>query len=726
MVRPFGRRWLVGVAALWLSVSLTLSGLAADVADGKALSKVLNAENAALGVKLKPVDQVDDLAYLRRVSVDLIGRIPTGEEIEEYLAWPARERRDRVVNKLLDDPRFVDRWTTFFADMMRLRANTSGGAAALAYLHRSLKDEVGYDEIVRRFISANGKAGATPEVGFVLGDDADPMALAGVTAQTFMGLRIACAQCHDHPFDKWTREDFYGFAAYFGKVRRYEIEKPRVIFTREVEETAILWPPEGKAEMKDRKPMTPKFLVAMLDVKETPEYVARLTALRTAQEEARKAAIAKKAEGAAIDDLLLDAADKAVERAKNKKQVDAVTAEATADRRKIDTKADLYNQSVLRNELAALITNPKNRYFSMCVTNRLWAQLVGRGIVEPVDDLSDDNKASHPKTLDFLADEFVAGGYQIKPLVRMIVQSEAYQRGQAIGVEPTKQQELEAAFLAVPARRMLSEVLYDSIVVAGHLFDYKHPQGANTKTLRERIRVPAGAAAETGKPQNLLSGKADGGAMNQMAMAGGGMPGKKGYSLEKGIELNFDDVLKQADKEAKEEVMIEQMAVKSAEELEAERMQMEGRAGRRMRYVEKIVERTIDDNPLFGSSFRMASPADPEHFVRVFGQTDRATLGEERDHNPSMRQALMMLNGKLTHEASRVGPMEPMHKLLTGEGKDLNAAVKLAYREILTREASAEEVDVGKAIIKEAATEIEGMADLRWVLLNSNEFRYLP
>jgi len=725
MPKRTGAGWLLKV--LILCVSSGWIGAATEVraVDGKTLSAVLNNENKELGVKQQPVAVVDDLSYLRRVYVDLIGRIPSHDEIEAYLAMPAKSRRDQVVDKLMEDPRFVDRWTTFFADMFRLRSNQPGGAAALAHVYRSLKDNVPYDEMVRRFISANGKAGATPEVGYILGDNADPMALAGVTAQTFMGLRIACAQCHDHPFDKWTREDFYGFAAYFGKVRRYEIEKPRTIFTREVEETAILWPPEGKAEMKDRKPMSAKFLVAMAKDSKAPEYVTRLAALRKAEKDAREAAIAKKAEGAALDDLLADAGDKAIEQARNKKKADDVTAEATAERRRIDVKADLYNQSKLRNELAALITDPQNRYFSWCLVNRVWSQLVGKGFVEPVDDLSDDNKPSHPKSMNYLADEFVAGGFQIRPIVRAIVASEPYQRGQALNVKPTEQQELEAAFLAVPARRMLGEVLYDSIVTAGHLSDYKHPEGANKKTLRERIRVPIAQAGEVGKPQNLLGETKSGGAMNQMAMAGGPMGGKKGYNLEKGIELNFDDVLKQAEKENKEDVVIEQLAVKSAEELEAEQM-MAMRTMRRTKYVEKIIERIIDDNPMFGSSFRMASPADPEHFVRVFGQTDRETLGEAREHNPSMRQALMMLNGKLTHEASRVGPMEPIHKFLTGESKDLNAAVKLAYLEILTRDASDEEVSVGKSIVADAANAIEGMADLRWVLLNSNEFRYLP
>ena len=121
----------------------------------------------------------------------------------------------------------------------------------------------------------------------------------------------------------------------------------------------------------------------------------------------------------------------------------------------------------------------------------------------------------------------------------------------------------------------------------------------------------------------------------------------------------------------------------------------------------------------------MASPAAPEHFLRVFGQTDREVLGETRDHAPNMRQALMMLNGQLIHEASRVGELEPMFTTLV-EKKDLDNAVRLAYREILTREPSADEIKEAKSIIAAQKDVQDGMADFRWILLNCNEFRFLP
>jgi hypothetical protein len=708
------RLYLGAVFTAGLAVGTQAAKLAASDTLATDLSQTLNRENAELKIELKPVDLVDDMAYLRRVSVDLIGRIPSHDEIQEYMAWPAGERRSRIVDKLMSDPRFVDRWTTFFADMLRLRSNSPGGAAALAFVHQALQNDMPYDELAKRFISANGKAGAVPEVAYVLGDNADPMALAGATAQVFMGLRISCAQCHDHPFDKWTRQDFYDFT--------------NTVYTQEVNANSVLWPPQGDAPDSERKPVDPKFLVGLIEASATPDFIARLDGKRQTEAELAEAALAATEKADSIDDLLLDAADKAVKASKGRgKSSFDIAAEAKKDREAIDLDAAMNKASESRTALADLIASPRNRYFARCFVNRVWADLVGRGFVEPIDDFSDSNPPTHPQTLDFLANEFVAGGFQFKPLIKMVVTSEPYQRGQAVGLPELDQEELRAAFLAAPARRMLSEVMYDSIITAGHLFEYKHPQGANMKTVTDRIRVAVPREGEelAAAPLDLAATAGQSAAMKPQMAAQPEMR-RPGYNLESGIELDFDAVLRKAQEEATEAVQVEKMAVKSAEELEAERMLTDTSNRRRFRYVYQTVERTFDDNPMFGSSFRMASPANPEHFIRIFGQTDRTQVGITRDHAPSMRQALMMLNGKMTHEASRVGPFEPMHKLLTGETPQIDQAIELAYLEILTRKPQADEVALAKSIVADGESPLEGMADLRWVLLNSNEFRYLP
>jgi hypothetical protein len=196
-----------------------------------------------------------------------------------------------------------------------------------------------------------------------------------------------------------------------------------------------------------------------------------------------------------------------------------------------------------------------------------------------------------------------------------------------------------------------------------------------------------------------------------------------GYNLEAAISVDFDALLAASQKA--EEVEVEEMAVMSNEEIEAMRMASQTRYRREVDYIDRFVRVQIDDNPRFGSSLHMVSPADPEHFVRVFGQTDRSVLGEHRDSSPTMRQALMMLNGRLTHEASRVGELEPIGELLAAAKPDVNEAIRVAYLEILTREPNADETSEAHEIVSAQKTPADGLADLRWILLNCNEFRFL-
>lgn len=695
--------WLV---ALMLSASFSTAQAASP------LDKVLAQENAER--KVQATATVDDLAFLRRVSVDIIGRIPSDTEIQQYLAMPAGERRSKVVDKLLKDKGFGDRWTVFMADMLRVRSNADGGSALLAWVHKAVDDGMPYDELCHKLITASGKANKIPEVGFVLNDQADAMALAAATSQVFMGVRIACAQCHDHPFDVWKREQFYGMAAYFGKLGRQESDLTKAIFTVEKPQTSVKWPPEGVVPEADRKPMDPKFPFEL--GAQDDKHIVRLVSLRKEQEAARLAANKKDS----IDDLLGGASSKLNARTSNKNKPDAfdVASEAKQQARDLKVDQDLFKQSQLRRELADLVTSPRNRFFARNIVNRVWHDLVGRGFVMPIDDFSEANEPSHPKTLDYLADEFVAGGFDLRNLIKIVVTSDAYQRSHLTGAANDVREAAEQAFVAAPVRRMLAETMFDSVVVAGHLFEVKHQPGDNLKTIKQIVRVPVKVERKNaGTIAEQLAEKKQ--AETAMAMAKPMMVGGA-YDLESAIEIDFTAVLKMSADEP-----LDAMSAKmSPEQIEAN-MMMEQRTTR-TRYVEQVVEQQFDDNPKYASAMRMPSPAPPAHFLRIFGQPARDLLGDHRDHSPSMRQALMMLNGKVTHEASRVGKLEPMYKHLSGKTLDLDTAVKLAYREILTREPKADELAEAKAIIGEAESPVEGMSDLRWILFNSHEFRFIP
>jgi Protein of unknown function (DUF1553)/Protein of unknown function (DUF1549) len=691
-----------------LTALLTLAGASFAAEPVESVDRLLAKENAGKKVQSAPV--VDDLAFLRRVSVDLNGRIPTEAEIQKFLALPASQRRQQLIDEFLKRPQFADRWTVFFADMLRIRSGLEGGGELLALVHTAVDRDMPYDTLARQLISASGKAGMTPEVGYILGDAADPMALASATSEVFLGVRIGCAQCHNHPFDQWTRKQFYDMAAYFGQTRRVEQRfKMRLlgVSVTEVQDTTIMWPPE-KPGVTARTPVKASFPFAM-ETKDGPrQHVARLTALRE-----RQAAAARDAKNKppSVDDLLGEA-DSKLKSSGSKDPLDVAT-EAKTAARDLDVQGDIYKASAMRRELAGLVANPRNRFFARNMVNRVWAELMGRGFVNPIDDFRADNPPSHPETLDYLADEFVASGYNFRTLVRMIVSSEAYQRAHLpMTVDIKIRGESQKAFAAATQRRMFSEALYDSIVQAGHLFEVKHPAGANMVKITTVVREPVVEKGTPATKKPMLP-----------SLVAGKMPAQGGYDLERSIEVDFKDVLKKRG----DGIDVDAMRKMSNEEIEAQQMMaMEKPDGKMGKYITRTVTTSIDDNPKFTSSMRMASPAPVGHFLRVFGQTDRAALGEFRDNSPSMRQALMMFNGRLTNEAARVGELEPIARLLTGPKADLDKAIRLAYREALTRDPNEQEMTEAHEIIKGAPSSLEGMADLRWALLNCHEFRYLP
>ena len=706
----------------WLPATSFLVGVASLISCASAndLDVIVtrSSAKAAAERKIEPMPLVDDSVFLRRIYVDLIGRIPTDAEVREFATRPAKGRREELVEQLLKDERFSDRWTIFFADMLRLRSQASGGQALIAYVHNAVKTGMPYDELCRRLISTNGKAGRIPEVGFILGDDADPLAMASVTSQVFLGVRIGCAQCHDHPFDVWKRRDFYDMAAFYGKTRRFESQLTKIIYATEADQTTILWPPEGVGPAEERKPIAPRFPFPIDESKNTPGYIKRLASARQA-----KIAAIPVAKGPTVDDLLESTSDKVAKATNGKLAEELATADAKKDIRKIDVQKGLYKPSELREQLAQNVTDPRNRYFSRALVNRVWKTLIGRGFVEPVDDFRADNPPAMPEALDYLADEFVASDYDLRTLVRLIVSSEAYQRAHCPTDidEPTRVM-METQLLATPVRRMIAEAMYDSIVTAGHLFEPKHSPGKNERTIREIVRVPKGGKpGEISQPVNLAAAN-KGPAM--MAGAGGpAMAAATGYALEDAIELDFNSILKE---QGEEEVELDEMKAMSKEELEAQRMAQQRMMRSSTEYEDKVVTRVVDENPIFNSSLRMQSPAPEGHFLRIFGQPNRSDLGDLRDDSASMRQALMMLNGRVTHEAARVGDLEPMYRLLTGKAVNVEKAVQLAYMEILTRQPSSEEITDAKQIIGDAANPLDGMADLRWILMNCNEFRFLP
>jgi hypothetical protein len=333
-------------------------------------------------LRLTPSDVCDDATFIRRASLDITGTLPAEDEVTKFTDDKEPTKRDKLVDQLLGRKEFADLWVMKWAELLEIRSrdNMVYPKAALVYfewLRDQIQTNVPLDQIVQQLLTGSGSNLRDPAANYFQ-IEPDTLKLAENTAQVFMGMRIQCAQCHNHPFDRWTMNDYYGFAAFFSQVGRKPGDDPRetVVFDRHDGE--VKHPVTGAA-------MHPKFLGG-----ETPEI-------------------------------------------------------------KGESRRDV---------LARWLTSPENPYFARNVANILWAHFLGRGIVEPVDDMRISNPASNPELLQAMAAKLVSYQYDFKKLVRDICTSRTYQLSSRANDTNASD---ERNFSKAAIRRIRAEVLLDCI-----------------------------------------------------------------------------------------------------------------------------------------------------------------------------------------------------------------------------------------------------------------------
>lgn len=341
-------------------------------------------------LRIVPSGLCTDEEFLRRAYLDIIGVPPTIDEYQKFIADKSRDKRTELVDILLQRDEFADLWAAKWAEMLKIASDNNSAFGtdrkpAYAYyqwIREQMKKDTPLDVFVRDQVAATGSNIQDPAVNLytmIPAGNYDAKAVALDVAQVFTGIRIQCSQCHNHPFDRWTQDDFYGFVSFFTGVKRKEESEAREFY---------VWDDPNAAPAKhllDNHPCPPKFLGGVEpDVKGKDPRVA----------------------------------------------------------------------------LADWLTAKDNTMFRENMANRIWAHFIGRGIVDPVDDVRISNPPSNKELLTALGQHLADYNYDMKKLIRDICTSRTYQLS---SVPNASNRDDDSFFSHAKLRRLRADVLLDSI-----------------------------------------------------------------------------------------------------------------------------------------------------------------------------------------------------------------------------------------------------------------------
>jgi hypothetical protein len=375
MVSPLALRPLVALLALGLAAG----SLCAEV---EPLCRIIDAQiQAGWGQqKVKPAKPATDAEFLRRVYLDLVGEVPTYAETVAFLDSTDSAKREKLIDKLLGDSRYArhqaDEWDMVLFGRHPPGYETDKRDGFRAWLRSRFEQNIPYDAWARELLRAEGDSAQGPALYFAQYRNQPEDATEAVT-QTFLGVQLQCARCHNHPFEKWKQREFFGMAAFLARLEVVTVGKKdnRTVYAigeRNIGEVKFTGPARTTKPGDKGEPVKPKFLL-----------------------------------GAELDEPPLPKDFKEVKFAQNQPPPKP--------------------QFSRKDALADWITRPDNPFFARAIANRLWARFLGRGLVHPVDNLSPSNRPSHPELLETLAKELVARKFDLKWFIKELVSSQTYQ-----------------------------------------------------------------------------------------------------------------------------------------------------------------------------------------------------------------------------------------------------------------------------------------------------------
>jgi hypothetical protein len=347
---------------------------------------------------VQPARTASDEEFMRRVYLDLVGRIPSPQESRAFLQTRESDKREKLIDYLLEHPDFAKNFANQWSVLLIGRSNQGrmvDRPSLNNWLRKQFLADRPWNEMVHELVASTGSNKENGAVNYVLAHlEFGAVPLTSLTTRLFMGQQIQCTQCHNHPSNDWKQEDFWGINAFFKGIKSEEVRKENANGLAVVDHTEVRDEPTDAYVKFDRR----NGLVGIA----FPKFL---------------------------------------------------------DGKKISQGPDV----VRRSELAKLICAPNNGMLSKSLVNRMWSHFMGRGFVNPVDDMGSHNPPSHPELLDQLAKQFQESGYDVKQLCRWITSSRPYQLSSAKAKGSEKEENL---FSQMQLKPMGPEQLFDSLLTA--------------------------------------------------------------------------------------------------------------------------------------------------------------------------------------------------------------------------------------------------------------------
>lgn len=378
---------------------------------------------------LKPNPPASDETFVRRVHLDIIGRIPTMQETQAFLQSTDKDKRAKLIDALLASDGYAQHMFQFWADLLRVQSRANGGQGEmtskpyLEHVKKRIRENMPYDAFVRELITAQGKVWDNPAIGYYMRDLGMPLDNLANTTRVFLGTRIECAQCHNHPFDKWTQMQFYQMAAF-----TYPLETN---FTGVSDKGELM-------ELKRAADKKPELATNARHIGRVFENLGDF--VRYSKVQSLPTRVLKLPHDYQYND------------AKPKDAVKAATMlgkPLTGDVR----------------TFAEWMTSPENPRFTTVIANRLWKHVFGVGLIEPVDEIMDSTVAMNPALMKNLEELMIESRYDVKAYLRALYNTQAYQN------EATRDELVLGEvyhFTGPVLRRMTAEQIYDSFVTLIH------------------------------------------------------------------------------------------------------------------------------------------------------------------------------------------------------------------------------------------------------------------